>query len=165
MNTKLLLIAGAALTTAGVYSASTFAASVTSTAEATVIAPMTVTENTPLNFGDVSVEALTAGTVIMSTAGIRTTGGAGGATAVPGGAEAVGDYTLGGVSGKTYSISIPGINLLSAGNPLPATFTHNASGTLPAATEAIAVGGTIFLVAGQTPGVYQGDYTITVDYN
>ena len=164
MNTKLLLIAGTAITSVGIYSASTFAASVTSQADANVIAPMTITETTPLNFGDVSVDAITPGTVILNaTSGARTI--TGGASAVPGGANANGVYVLGGVSGKTYSISIPGINLLFGAIPLPAVFTNDASGTLPAATETIGVGGTISLAAGQTPGLYQGNYTITVDYN
>jgi len=164
MNTKLLLIAGAAVTSAGIYSAATFAASVTSTADANVIAPMTITETTVLNFGDISVDAVNPGTVTLdATSGNRTD--AGGATAVLGGADARGVYTLGGVSGKAYSISIPGINLTSGGNILPAVFTNTASGTLPAATEVIGVGGTVSLSAGQAPGLYQGDYTITVDYN
>jgi len=164
MNTKLLLIAGTAITSIGIYSASTFAASVTSQADANVIAPMTITETTPLNFGDVSVDAVTPGTVILNaTTGVRTI--TGGATAVPGGANAQGAYVLGGVSGKTYSISIPGINLTDGTNNIAAVFTNNAIGTLPAAIENIGVGGTISLSAGQVPGLYQGNYTITVDYN
>jgi len=124
---------------------------------------MTIVEVTPLNFGDVSVDALIPGSVTMTPAGVRSA--LGGATAVPGGSEAVGAYTLGGVALKTYSISIPAINLQFGSINLAATFTNNAIGTLPAATEAIGVGGTISLIAGQTPGLYQGDYTITVDYN
>ena len=163
MNTKLLLIAGAAVTSAGIYSASTFAASITSTADANVIAPMTITETTVLNFGDIAEDG-TGGTVTLdATTGNRSV--TLGATAVTGGADARGVYTLGGVSGKAYSISIPDINLQNGLINLPATFTHTASGTLPAATEVIGVGGTVSLSAGQAPGLYQGDYTITVDYN
>ena len=163
-SNKLLLAAGAAAMSAGIYSASTLAASVTSTANATVIAPMTITETQALDFGDIA-ENGAGGTISLdATTGARTPGG--GASASAGGGDQRGIYAITGVGGKTYSISIPGVNLTGPGPNMPVTFTTDASGTLPAGgSDNIGVGGQITLGVGQTPGGYSANYTVTVDYN
>ncbi|UCB55241.1 MAG: DUF4402 domain-containing protein [Thiotrichales bacterium] len=162
---KYIIAAGAAALSAGIYSASTLAASVTSTANATVIAPMTIGETQALDFGDIAEDG-TGGTVALdASTGARTPGG--GASASAGGGDQRGIYAITGVAGKTYSISIPGINLTGPGGAtMSVVFTNDAALTIPGAgSDNIGVGGTITLGAGQTAGNYSGNYTVTVDYN
>ena len=162
-SNKFLLAAGAAALSAGIYSASTFAASVTSTANATVIAPMTIAETQALHFGDIAEDG--GGTIALdASTGVRTPGA--GTSVSTGGGDQRGIYAITGVGSKTYSVSIPGVSLTGPGAPMAVTFTNDASGTLPAGgSDNIGVGGQITLGAGQTPGGYSASYTVTVDYN
>lgn len=162
-NNKLLIAAGAAVFSAGMYSASTFAASISSTANATVIAPMTIAETQALHFGDIAEDG--GGTITLdATTGIRSPGA--GTSVSAGGGDQRGIYAISGVAGKTYSISIPGVNLAGPGPNMPVVFTNDATLTIPVGgTDNIGVGGSITLGGGQTPGGYSALYSVTVDYN
>ena len=163
-NKKILIAAGAAVLSAGMYSASTFAASIISTANANVIAAMTIGETQALDFGDIAEDGAGGTVALDATTGARTPGG--GASASAGGGDQRGIYAISGVAGKTYSISIPGVSLTGPGVAMPVVFTNDASLTIPGAgTDNIGVGGTITLGVGQTPGPYSANYTVTVDYN
>src|ERR1700722_9210010 len=73
------VLATAALVLA--FTNSSFAqASATAAASATIITPITIVKNIDMNFGNVAVSASLAGTVILASAGTRTTGGGGGVT-------------------------------------------------------------------------------------
>lgn len=163
MNNKLLVIVGATITSASIFSTAVFAASVGGTGKANVIAPMTIVKVQDLDFGDIT-ENGSGGTVTLDEdTGNRTF--TGGATVSTGGTDQFGQYTLGGVMNKTYSINIPATTLTGPGTAMGVVFTNNATLTLPAATETIEVGGTVTLGSSQTAGAYSGAYTITVDYN
>ena len=164
-NNKFLVAAGAAALSAGIYTSAVSAATVTATATANVVQGLTITEdNGGINFGDVSEAG--AGTVVIDTAGARTT--TGGADILAGGGEQAGLYTITGEDGKAYTISFPGsatIQEIGGDTMSVDTWTHNADGTAAAAGEQFDLGATLNIGAGQTPGSYSGTYTITVNYN
>ena len=163
-NNKLIIAAWAVAMSAGIYSASTFAASVTSTANANVIAAMTIGETQALDFGDIAEDGAGGTVALDATTGARTPGG--GASASAGGGDQRGIYAITGVIGKTYSISIPGVSLTGPGVAMPVVFSNDASLTIPGSgSDNIGVGGTITLGVGQTAGGYAANYTVTVDYN
>lgn len=158
---KLFFAAGAAAITAGVYSSATFAATVTANADARVIAPLVVTQTAGMNFGDLSVGG-TGGTLLIDTAGTLTPSAD---VDTAGGTVQAGAYGVAGEAGKAYTVSFPAnATLTSGGNTMTVdTFTENsaASPTVPATFN---VGGTLNVGANQPAGLYQGTYTITVNY-
>lgn len=167
MNKKLLIITGAAVTSVGIYSASTFAANVAnSTATANVLAPMDIAQVAALDFGDISEDG-TGGTVEVVVAdGTRAV--TGGASISASDAGNRGSYTVTGAGNRAYSISIPDTTLTGGGGtPMPVTFTHDAGATptLTTGNGAFLVGGTITMNAPQTPAAYSGPYSVTVNYN
>ena len=164
---KIIVAAGAAALTAGFYSSAVSAATVTANATANVITPLSIAETTGgMNFGDVSVDALVAGTVILDTTGARTV--TAGAEAVTGGTVQSGAYSVTGEGTKAYSITFPANATISSGlNSMTVdTFTHDAGGApaLTAGSDTFNVGATLNIGAGQAPGNYTGSYTLTVDY-
>lgn len=166
MNKKLLIITGAAVTSVGIYSASTFAANVaSSTATANVLAPMAILEVVALDFGDISVDANPGTVQVVVADGTRAV--TGGASISVSDAGNRGSYTVTGAGNRTYSISIPDTTLIGGGAPMPVTFTHDAGGTptLTTGADAFLVGGTIAIAGSQVPGAYSGTYTVTVNYN
>lgn len=143
-------------------------------AQATVLAPLSITSTTTLNFGSFITDAKTAGTVIVPPTGPRTaTGGVklslAGATAAPT------SVTVLGAEGTTISVNLPdtsssgGIDLVLSGNKMSmAEFTTNlakltaipVSGSLT-----FQVGATLSVGAAQAAGVYSGQFPITITYN
>ena len=51
-------------------------ATATASCSANIITPITITKTVDMNFGNVAVAAVNAGTVVLDPAGTRTTGGA-----------------------------------------------------------------------------------------
>ncbi len=166
---KLLIAAGAAALSAGVYTSAVSAASVTANASATVVQGLTIVEdNGGLNFGDVSESGT--GTVVLATTGARST--TGGADILTGGSEQAGQYTITGADGKAYTLSLPTAAVTiteTVGATATMTVTSfqqtGSSGTASAAGETMNVGATLNIGAGQLVGTYQGTYPITVNYN
>lgn len=176
---KLALISALALsgTTISAYS---FAAEVTATANATVIAPIAIANTIPLSFGKFAPGAAL-GTVIVSTSGTRTkTGGVILSSIGPTISAAKFDVT--GDANATYSISHTGTTTLTnttgAGaetmaltkfsDLLAANATSGdvTTGTLSAGgAQSIYVGGTLAVAAAQVAGVYTGTAIVTVEYN
>lgn len=169
MNKKNLLssaVATALLT--GLISQSALAATDTGTANARIITPITVTEVTQMNFGDIQPEA-GATTVTLSTGGVATPSGA----TVVTGSPSQGVFTVTGTEAATYSITLPADGDVQLSGPGPVMevtgFNHDAG-----ATPTIGVGntstlniGAVLSVAGsatQAAGDYSGTYDVTVDY-
>lgn len=159
------LIIAAIATSAGLYAGMTSAASVTATANALVITPLSIAENVQMDFGTIAGGAA-AGTVVLDTAGARTT--TGDATTIAAGAGAAGDFTITGEPLQAYSLSITSAanNLISGANTMTSsTYTDNSTGTMPGGgSETFQVGATLAVGASQAGGVYAGSYTVTVDY-
>jgi len=153
------------------------------TAGAELVKVLTITNTTPLHFGVIGITAGTAGTVVMSTAGVRTPD-AGTTTIINTGTQkTVALFSLTGTASAGYSIGLPSsITVTTATGAGVKTMTINALQVkVDAASEATAVGatgtlsagglssfllaGTLNIVATQQIGVYTGTYDVTVDYN
>ena len=158
---KLALAAGAAALTAGLYSTTASAATVSADASATVIQPLVVTQTTAMNFGDLSV-GTTGGTLVIDTTGGLTPSAD---VDTAGGTVQAGTYGVAGEAGKVYTISFPAsATLNSGGNSMTVdTFTEDAPPS-PTVPSSFNVGGTLNVGASQAPGTYSGSYTITVNY-
>ncbi len=162
------LISGLAVILAGVYAHSAIAADATGTASATVLAPLTITENTAMSFGNVSGDSAAATTVVLTTAGA--TSSADGAYVEAGtGQEGIFDVT--GAANAAYSITLPAdgaVNLAGPGANMPVNGFNHDRGASPALSAAgadtISVGATLTIGAGQLAGAYSANYTVTVDY-
>lgn len=133
---------------------------VTSSAE--IIEAITLTEVTGLNFGKVDN---TAGTVIISTAGVVT----GTKTQISGGTTSAAELTVTGEPNEAYTITVPTTTTLSDGGSATMDVTgidHNATQVLDASgNETVNLGGTLTVGATQTTGSYTGTISVTVAYN
>jgi hypothetical protein len=164
---KLLISAGVAALSAGLYTSVASAASITADADARVIAALIITQTNGINFGDV-VAGAAISTIQVDTSGTPsvTLGDA----QLAGGTVLSGAYTLSGQASKSYSITLPtlAVNITSGGNTMTVTaFNHNA-GAAPALDGAGAggfnVGATLNMSAGQAAGTYTGTWPLIVNY-
>lgn len=168
------LISFAVILTA--FSAVTFAqvgASATATATATILTPIAITKNVDMDFGRLAVNA-TPGTVALSADAAPTRTPSGGVTLMTGGTITAARFTVTGLAGATYSITLPAdgvVSLTGPGAPMAAnSFVSNPTvalgGTLTGGTEILYVGATLSVAGGQTSGVYtSAAFTVTVNYN
>lgn len=158
---KLLLIAGATIASASITS-SAIAAQATGTATANVLEPITITNTSPLQFGDVDVTG--GGTVVIGPTG--TPGGS--LTSV--GTQSAGTFDLTGQSGASFSIAIATLTeLTNAGHDLILSVYTNteggATGTMTGGAITLGVGATITADGSEAAGPYSGTYTVDIDYN
>ena len=168
--TKVLAIAAIAIVSAN----SSFAqATATAAASATIITPITIVKTVDMNFGNVAVSASLAGTVVMTPAGVRSTGGGGGVTLpATAGTVAAASFTVSGQANYTYAITLPSsATISSAGNTMTVNgFTSNpaTTGALNASgAQTLTVGATLNVAAAQASGVYTNatGVPVTVNYN
>ena len=143
----------------------------TATATATVVTPIAITKNTDMNFGNLSVQAATGGTVVLAPSGTRTRTAGVTLPAVAGTVTAA-TFTVTGSGTYTYAITLPtsatlthsgGVETMTA-----TSFTSTPSGTgaLVGGTQDIAVGATLTVAANQLAGVYTStNFEVTVNYN
>ena len=171
INDKILLVAGTAALSASLLSTTAIAATVTATGNANVLTPLTITENTQMEFGDVAGLSLLDGasSVVLTTAG--GTSSSDGATVFGTGlADAAGSFTVNGSGNLAYTISLPANNVVTLtglGTPMSVdSFNHNAGGTpaLSGNTATFAIGATLTIPGGQTADSYSGSYDVTVNY-
>ena len=149
-------------------------ASATASATAIIVTPITISKTVDMNFGNVAVSASASGTVVLSTASGRTTGGSGGVT-LPAttGTVAAASFAVAGQATYTYAITLPTTATLSDGASHTMTvssFTSNPSGTgtlSSGGTQTLLVGATLAVSAGQTAGTYTNStgVPVTVNYN
>jgi hypothetical protein len=146
--------------------------SVTAESSATIITPITIEKTQDLNFGNIAVQTLTGGTVVLTPEGGRTaTSGVTLPTTVIGTVTAA-SFTVSGDGDRTFSISLPTVPISLTGTGVPMslgtfTSTPSATGTLESGTKIVTVGGTLTVSAGQTPGLYTNSdgLAVTVNYN
>jgi hypothetical protein len=124
-----------------------------------------------MDFGRLTVNA-TPGTVALSAAAAPTRTPTGGVTLMTGGTITAARFTVTGLAGATYSITLPAngvVSLTGPGAPMAAnSFVSSpaVAGTLTGGTEILYVGATLSVAGGQTPGVYtSAAFTVTVNYN
>ena len=163
MNKKLLLLTGAAITSIGITT-SVMAVQATGTATAAVVVPMTITNTSPLEFGDII--GGTAGTVIITAAGAE-----GGGTLTSSGIQSAGTFDITGANNRTFSIGIAKVTELVNGtdNLVISAFTNTTGGLIGTlsgtGTLTLGVGATITADGSEPDGPYSGTYTVDVDYN
>jgi hypothetical protein len=142
---------------------------VTGTASATIIQPISIVATAPLSFG-VMAQPTTAGTVTVNTAGAVTTGGGmTGNTAIAQGSSGpqAGKVRVSGEPGRQFFVNLPtSATVGRTGASMTITlFTVGALTGSPVGTLDIAVGGTLSVGAAQPIGTYTGTYQITASYN
>lgn len=148
-------------------------ATATAASGATIVTPISITKQVDLNFGNVAVTT-TAGTVMMTPGGVRsTTGGVTLPTTT--GTVAAASFTVGGQADYTYNVTLPTADITLAGltpaNTMSlGSFTSSPSdtaGALLSGTQTLTVGGTLTVKASQEADTYANaaDLTVTVNYN
>lgn len=138
----------------------------TANASATIITPIAITKTTDLAFGNIAV-GVTGGTVVITTASVRSATGDVSFQAAPAGTAAAFDVT--GSAGLTYTITLPASATITSGgdNMTINTFNSNpvSPATLAAGSNPVLVGATLIVGASQPTGTYTGTFDVTVGYN
>lgn len=139
-------------------------------ATATIVTPIAISVTTHMNFGNIAVSS-SAGTVVLTPAGVRTPTGGVTLPATPGTVSAA-VFAVSGTPGYTYAITLPaGSTVSSGGNNMNIdTFTSNPNntGTLDGAgAQTLQIGATLHVSANQPSGIYTSGtpFTVTVNYN
>jgi hypothetical protein len=155
----------------GLVSAATAnaAGTASSAVSAEIINAISISNTTGLQFGEI-VASATAGTVVVSTASVRT--GSGGVvldSTIPVSASS---FAVTGDPTSAYSITLPSSITLTAGaNTMTVdSFVSNptvaAGGMLSAGgTQTLLVGASLHVGVSQAVAVYSGTYNVTVVYN
>jgi hypothetical protein len=174
MNNKIKFILSAlfVLSSATYSFAQNASATATASSTATIVTPIAIAHVTDMNFGNVTVSTLVAGTVVLAPAGTRTSTGNITLPAINGTISAA-SFTVTGVTGSAYSITLPttDLTLTSGSNTMIVnafTSTPSATGTLAAGTQTLNVGATLNVKAAQAVGIYTtavGGFPVTVCYN
>ncbi|MDB5222618.1 MAG: YapH protein [Chitinophagaceae bacterium] len=143
----------------------------TATATASVIAPISISKNADMSFGNIAVQSGSGGTVILAPAGTRTSTSGVTLPSTTGTVTAAA-FTVTGSGSLTYAITLPSsvtlTHSLGVQTMAASSFTSNpsATGALSSGTQDIAVGATLTVAAGQLAGVYtSGNFNVTVNYN
>jgi hypothetical protein len=168
-NNKLLIAAGAAALSASIYSATSFAGTVTADATANVLEPLGITVGTNImDFGDVAADPVVATTVVLDPAG--TTSSNDGASVS--GAPTAGDFDVTGEANAFYDITLPANDtVILTGTGGPDMFVQDFTADLGTTGQldgtgagSFTVGATLELGINQGAGTYDGTYDVTVNY-
>ncbi|MFM9934575.1 MAG: DUF4402 domain-containing protein [Novosphingobium sp.] len=147
-------------------------ASLTGTANATLVRAISIAPVTDLRFGVIAAPT-TPGTITVSPGGATTESGSmAGALAISQGAVTRGPaaFAVSGDPARLFSVTLPTTIAVSAGSAVMAVsaFTSNhtagSSSLDPAGKFTLAVGATLSVAAGQFPGKYSGTYSVTAAY-
>lgn len=149
----------------------TFAqATASSTAAATIVGPIAISNTAVMNFGNVAVSAA-AGTVVLTPAGSRSVTGGCTLPATTGTFTAA-SFNVTGADGYSYAITLPSTpTTISNGviNMTVDTFTSTPSGTgtLGGGSQVLNVGATLNVAGNQAAGPYLSatPFDVTVNYN
>jgi len=123
--------------------------------------PIALTKNADLDFGS-AAPSTGATTVVISPAGAVSGDAIG-----KGGSPTAAGFTVTGLAGQSYAITLPASATLSDGtNSMTVNgFNDNATNVLTAGSETFGVGATLNIGANQTAGTYTGTFDVTVAYN
>ena len=142
----------------------------TATGSATVITPIAISKTTDMNFGNLAVSTAL-GTVVLTPAGTRTKSGGVTLPAVTGLVGAA-VFHVTGLTGSTYSITLPSTYSISDGATHTMTIdtftsTPSTTGTLAGGAQDIQVGATLNVAGSQVAGTYTSGtgFPVTVNYN
>jgi len=151
--------------------ASTVSVSSSATAGASIITPLSISNNGSasqgLEFGQIVAHG--GGWVYITPAGVRTVYGV---EVVPSSASNAATFLVNGQANNTFSIVLPAdgtVTLTSGSNTMPViSFASNpsGSGTLDSTgNKSVSVGATLLVGANQTAGNYTATFPVTVTYN
>lgn len=169
-NSLRFVVVGAALAAALFATSASAAASATATATAQILQSLTLTADTPLNFGQIA--ANTGGTVTLNAdSTVSQTG-----TLVWTGTRVPAGFTVTGTKGVSVVVTLPttastlylGGIVTSADKMTLDSFNVNpVSGIQLDPTTGSAnfsVGGRLAVASAQTPGTYSGTFVVSVEY-
>lgn len=169
-NLNKILIATFALV--GFAANSNAQSTATATATAEIVAPISITRDAHMNFGNIAVNSTTAGTVVLPTSGSRTKTGGVTLPAVTG-SFAPAAFTISGQGNYTYDLTLPTADVTlthtNTTDVMTATNFVSNAGTTPAlasGTFSLKVGATLNVAAAQPAGTYTStSFNVTVNYN
>jgi hypothetical protein len=145
----------------------------TASGSVTLIRPITITKDVggDLNFGRIVTPTTGTGTVSMTSAADAVTAGSG-AVALTGITTSRAKFTIDGEGGQQVNVTVPAtFNMINGANTLTVTTASSlgasfTSGSLGSGfTQALTVGGSFSVPAGQATGVYTGTLNVSVAYN
>lgn len=163
--TYLAAIAMIAISTTAVAQDS--GATETFTADATIVSPISITNDQNLNFGEIAVSPTVGGTAEFDTDGVLTA--TGGVTTVSGSGATAAMFTVSGEDTYTYTITLPApfniTETVDGIENMQITLSHAANEVLAGGTEAVTLGAQLDVAGAQAAGLYQGSFDVTVEYN
>lgn len=143
-------------------------ASTNTNGSATIVAPITLTENTPLRFGTVVRPTSGSNTVTLGTAGCTPGLSGAGNAAILSSTSGCATYSAGGEDGLAFNISTDANFALTrsgGSETLTVTLTKSANtGIIGAASANFKVGGSFAVDSNTVAGAYSGSFTTTVTY-
>jgi hypothetical protein len=159
----LALVAGLSCTDAAL------AATASGSASAEIVSAIAISSTATLNFGQIAPSG-TAGTVSISTAGVRSS--AGGVTLGNQVTVAAATFAVTGAPNNVYTIVLPAdgvVTLASGGSPAMAVDDFVSDPTSPGTlngggSETVRVGATLSVGVNQPNGNYSGTFNVTVAY-
>lgn len=178
INMKKSIMVFAAIVLMAGFSANVMAqTTVPNDANATIITPITLTADVPLEFGNLAVQVATGGTVELTAAAAPVVTPTLGVTLLTGITRTAAEYTVGGVASYVYTITVPADGIVSItdgtnfmdvdGFTFASVATPSVTGgTLTAlGADVFYVGATLSVNPAQVPGVYTGTFDVIVNYN
>lgn len=165
-NTLRIALVGAALSAVSFASAASAATSATANASAEVLSTLTLTADSALNFGQIA--ANTGGTVTVNADSTVAQSG----SLVSTGTRAPAGFTVTGTPGASVVVSLPASATLTRSGGTEtmsiANFNSNPGGAMQLSAGAgsanFSVGGTLSVLSGQVAGVYNGTFSVSVEY-
>lgn len=164
-NTLRIAFVGAALSAVSFASAASAATSATANASAEVLSTLTLTADSALNFGQIA--ANTGGTVTVNADGTVVPSG----TLISTGTRAPAGFTVTGTNNANVVLTLPAsATLTRSGGTETMTitgFNSNPPGAFQLSGTGSAtfnVGGTLGVAAAQAAGVYNGTFSVSVEY-
>jgi hypothetical protein len=136
-------------------------------ANADIVAPLTITNNLSLEFGEIIKDNTANGSVVI-TASATPTRTPTNVTFMPNDLWRPAQFTIVGEEDELYSINLPNVTLDGPGDDdltIQTSMNANpANNVLTGGQKTLYVGGTMAVNADQTPGEYTGSFTVTVTY-
>jgi hypothetical protein len=162
IGTLKAVMAGSAMLALGLGANAAQAATGSANAKAQILKAITVVQKADLDFGTI-VTGAAAATVALTSAGALTCGV--GLTCA--GTPLPARFEIGGTAGQIVTVATSNASLTGPGTAMGAALTSSTSLltlTGVQTTDVVKVGGVLTVGASQVEGVYNGSFTLTVNY-
>ena len=161
---KIILFAVATAIATPAFAAPGDSATANGVATAEVVSPITLQHTgNALDFGTFTTGDVP-GSVVVDRLGNGSVG-SGDVTLVAGSVEAADEFTVGGDSNRTFTITTAAGSVTNGTDTMNFTTDAPATGTLVGGSATFNVGGELFVNGGESAGTYSGSYEVTVAYN